>query len=134
MVNIFTREDKDYNRFNLQMHFLSSFALLDDVITTNLAKSFNGSISGFRTALGRIGVVKSKIEGVKLTVDKRDLEVVELNLTIAKKLGDYNIEEATQYLFNAYEILLSILRRNNLIFPKSKRSLSFKSFVDEEIG
>lgn len=133
MVSGFTKRDVG-ERFNLQLFFIEDLAKRLTKIGNNIARASNGLISSYRMALGELNAFWSLILGSGLKIDRRDIEITNVYLAIAENLQNVNIVEGTDFLKKALEKMLFIIKQNNLLFPLRTRGLSFKKYVERELG
>lgn len=121
-------------RFNLQLFFIEDLAKRLQKIGTNLSKANNGLISAYRVALGELYTLFNLLLGADLNFSKRHKDYIRLNLEIGENLQYLDLREGVNYLRNALERLLYIIKLNDLLFPKRARGISFKKFVERETG
>lgn len=133
MVKSYTSKSEEYNRLNLQLYYIEQLAELIEKIGRNLGEAGNASISCYRTAYGQLFTMKDLILGAKLSFHERDLILFDLYMRLADKLENYNLREGSNNMRNAFELLIKVIRQNNLIFPQKTRAFGFKSFVEEEV-
>lgn len=129
---IFTKKGKEIF-LNLEMFFIEELASKINKIGRNLAYAENGLISHYRVAYGEICTLFDFIQA-SLNCDWRDREKISLCLQIACRLQNIDIIEGTKYLRKAMRICLMIIKNNNLLFGKKTKGISFKRFVESELG
>lgn len=133
MVRSFTTRSEEFNRLNLQLYYIEELASLIAGIGRDLGEANQGSISHYRDAIGKLYTFRDLLIGAKLSFHQRDSELFKIYMALAEKLECFDLREGTKNLRNAYELLIKILRLNNLIFPKKNRGFGFRAFVEQEV-
>jgi len=135
-MNMEKRKQNDkYEHYNIQGLLMQNLA--DKIFYTEerLSKSYEGKPRHYRVAKSWVLSLKNKIKALNLLYGKKKMKIIELNIKISEKLvGDNRFEEATDYLWSAFELIQNIYKENNLIFPKKTRSMSFKDFAASDIN
>lgn len=129
---IFTKRGKEIY-VNMEILFLQELSSKINRIGRNLAHAENGLISHYRVSYGEICTLFDFIQA-SLNCDRRDSERISLYLQIANKLQNIDIQEGTKYLRKAMRMCLKIIRKNRLLFGEKTKGLSFRKFIDSEIG
>jgi hypothetical protein len=131
----FKKKNEGFEHYNIQGDLINNLAERIFYTEEVLSKSYEGRLKYFSQAKSWIISLKNKIRALGLSYSKNQMTLIELNIKLALKLEEYNrFEEATDYLWCAFEKIQLIFKQNNLIFPKRTKSMSFKEYVKDQVG
>lgn len=100
-----------------------------------LSRAYEGKPSSYKTARSWVISLRNKIKALGLNYKTVKMEIINLYLDISYKISENNdFEQATEYLWRAFEEVQLIYKNNKLLFPQKAKSMSFKDYATNEIG
>lgn len=119
--------------FNIMGSVLGGVAEIIHEISHEMSHSFRGSYSSFLTTYAQLETLLV-LTSSYYQVTEKELDSISLRFKIADQCKKANmIKEGTEMLSAIFSVLLRVLNRSGAIFPKSRKAMSFKNFVEEEI-
>jgi len=128
------KTSKEFEKYNFQKELIENIA--DDIfeLKEKISYAFEGKVRYYRMAQSEVTSFRDFIIGLGLTFEDKDLELINLNLQISKKLYSQNkFEQGVSFLSSAFIILIKILKRNNMVFPVRTKGMSFSAFAKSEM-
>lgn len=128
-------QDKDeFESYNIMSMILVEIGFNVENISSNLARAYSGSFTGYNNSMHMLKVLFKKTSAY-WNFTEREYIIIDLKLKTAKlyqKLNRYS--EGADFLSDVFRQILIILKRENAIFPRKKKSYTFKDFLQNEIG
>ncbi|SRR6056297_1662434 len=132
---VFKKRNNNYEHYNVHGDLVKNLG--ERIFETEelLSKAYGGKPRHFRSAKSWVMSLKNKIKALGLNYKAKNMEIINLYLEISQKISENNeFERATEYLWEAFELIQMIYKNNHLLFPQKTKSMSFSKYAATEIG
>lgn len=123
-----------YDNYNFQARLIDNLADSLFMLRQNISKAYQERPGDYINALSDCILFVDNIIGMKLKHKEEDIRIIRLNLEIAKKFYERNdLLSGTKYLSGAYQKICSIIKLNDMMFPRLRKVTSFKDWAEQQL-
>lgn len=124
----------NYENYNFQGKLIENLADSLFLLKERISKAYQERPSDYENALSDCILFVDNIIGMKLKYQHDDIKKINLFLKLAKiYYQSNNLSEGTLYLSKAYQKICSIIKLNDMMFPKLRKVTSFKNWVEDQL-
>ena len=130
----FKNNHSNYDNYNFQAKLIDNLAESLFQLRESISKAYQERPSDYRNALSDCILFVDNIIGMRLKYNENDIKIIKLNLQLAKLMDDSNnLSKGTEYLSVAYQKICSIIKLNDMMFPRLRKVTSFKTFTEQQL-
>jgi len=124
----------NYDNYNFQAKLVDNLADSLFLLRQSISKAYQDRPGDYENALSDCILFVDNIIGMKLKYKEEDIMIIRLNLDIAKKFYERNdLSSGTSYLSKAYQKICSIIKLNDMMFPRLRKVTSFKDWAEQQL-
>lgn len=127
--------DGNYDKYNFQAKLIDNLAESLFELEENISRAYQERPGDYLKALSSCQIFVDKIIGMNLRYEPSSIKLIKLNIKLAKILyKNNNLLLGCEYISIAYQKICTIIKLNDMMFPRMRRVTSFKKWTEQQLG